>query len=105
MDYNTLRESFPNNFFAGWFNFQQAELLGIIHDTHMARRAEVYRQDADVPTSAPLGPGVEFAAADCAAQYYVITIKGCSHSVLGDSSGIRTSYSSVHTGYISRMHR
>ncbi len=29
MDYNTLRESFPNNFFAGWFNFQAAELLQI----------------------------------------------------------------------------
>ena len=29
MDYNTLRESFPNNFFAGWFNFRQAELLDI----------------------------------------------------------------------------
>lgn len=29
MQYNTLRESFPNNFFAGWFNFQQAELLEI----------------------------------------------------------------------------
>lgn len=29
MDYNTLRESFPNNFFAGWFNFQPAELLEI----------------------------------------------------------------------------
>ena len=29
MDYNTLRESFPNNFFAGWFNFQAAELLDI----------------------------------------------------------------------------
>lgn len=29
MDYNTLRESFPNNFFAGWFNFQAAELLEI----------------------------------------------------------------------------
>jgi LemA protein len=29
MQYNTLRESFPNNFFAGWFNFQPAELLEI----------------------------------------------------------------------------
>jgi len=29
MDYNTLRESFPNNFFAGWFNFRPAELLQI----------------------------------------------------------------------------
>jgi len=29
MQYNTLRESFPNNFFAGWFNFQSAELLEI----------------------------------------------------------------------------
>lgn len=29
MDYNTLRESFPNNFFAGWFNFRAAELLQI----------------------------------------------------------------------------
>ena len=29
MTYNTLRESFPNNFFAGWFNFQAAELLEI----------------------------------------------------------------------------
>lgn len=29
MVYNTLRESFPNNFFAGWFNFQAAELLEI----------------------------------------------------------------------------
>lgn len=29
MDYNTLRESFPNNFFAGWFNFGPAELLEI----------------------------------------------------------------------------
>jgi len=29
MQYNTMRESFPNNFFAGWFNFQQAELLEI----------------------------------------------------------------------------
>ncbi len=29
MDYNTLRESFPNNFFAGWFNFGPAELLDI----------------------------------------------------------------------------
>ena len=29
MTYNTLRESFPNNFFAGWFNFRPAELLEI----------------------------------------------------------------------------
>jgi len=29
MSYNTLRESFPNNFFAGWFNFNAAELLQI----------------------------------------------------------------------------
>jgi len=29
MDYNNLRESFPNNFFAGWFNFKPAELLEI----------------------------------------------------------------------------
>ncbi len=29
MDYNTLRESFPNNFVAGWFSFKQAELLEI----------------------------------------------------------------------------
>lgn len=29
MVYNTLRESFPNNFFAGWFNFKPAELLEI----------------------------------------------------------------------------
>ncbi len=29
MDYNTLRESFPNNFFAGWFSFKAAELLQI----------------------------------------------------------------------------
>ncbi|MDZ4728923.1 MAG: LemA family protein [Xanthomonadales bacterium] len=29
MDYNTLRESVPNNFFAGWFNFKAAELLEI----------------------------------------------------------------------------
>ena len=29
MDYNTLRESFPNNFFAEWFNFRAAELLEI----------------------------------------------------------------------------
>ena len=29
MQYNTLRESFPNNFFAGWFNFLAAELLEI----------------------------------------------------------------------------
>jgi LemA protein len=29
MNYNTLRESFPNNLFAGWFNFRAAELLEI----------------------------------------------------------------------------
>ena len=29
MDYNTLRESFPNNLFAGWFSFLAAELLEI----------------------------------------------------------------------------
>ena len=29
MKYNTLRESFPNNFFAGWFSFLAAELLEI----------------------------------------------------------------------------
>jgi LemA protein len=29
MTYNTLRESFPNNFFAGWFSFRPAELLEI----------------------------------------------------------------------------
>jgi len=29
MEYNTLRESFPNNFFAGWFSFRAAELLEI----------------------------------------------------------------------------
>jgi len=29
MDYNTLRESFPNNFIAGWFAFREAELLEI----------------------------------------------------------------------------
>ena len=29
MDYNTLRESFPNNFFAAWFSFRAAELLQI----------------------------------------------------------------------------
>lgn len=29
MQYNTLRESFPNNFFAGWFSFGPAELLEI----------------------------------------------------------------------------
>jgi LemA protein len=33
MDYNTLRESFPNNFFAGWFSFQAAELLQIEDET------------------------------------------------------------------------
>ena len=29
MVYNTLRESFPNNLFAGWFNLRAAELLEI----------------------------------------------------------------------------
>jgi len=29
MQYNTLRESFPNNFFAAWFSFRPAELLEI----------------------------------------------------------------------------
>jgi len=29
MSYNTLRESFPNNLFAGWFSFGPAELLEI----------------------------------------------------------------------------
>jgi LemA protein len=29
MDYNTLRESFPSNFVAGWFAFKAAELLEI----------------------------------------------------------------------------
>jgi LemA protein len=29
MDYNTLRESFPNNLVAGWFAFRPAELLDI----------------------------------------------------------------------------
>jgi len=29
MVYNTLRESFPANFFAGWFNFKEAEMLEI----------------------------------------------------------------------------
>jgi LemA protein len=33
MNYNTLRESFPNNFFAGWFNFRPAELLEIEDET------------------------------------------------------------------------
>ena len=33
MDYNTLRESFPNNFFAGWFNVGPAELLEIEDET------------------------------------------------------------------------
>jgi LemA protein len=33
MDYNTLRESFPNNLFAGWFNFRPAELLEIEDET------------------------------------------------------------------------
>lgn len=33
MDYNTLRESFPNNFVAGWFGFRGAELLQIEDET------------------------------------------------------------------------
>ena len=33
MIYNTLRESFPNNFFATWFNFGPAELLEIEDET------------------------------------------------------------------------
>jgi LemA protein len=33
MQYNTMRESFPNNFFATWFNFQPAELLEIEDET------------------------------------------------------------------------
>jgi LemA protein len=33
MDYNTLRESFPNNLFAGWFSFKAAELLEIEDET------------------------------------------------------------------------
>lgn len=33
MQYNTMRESFPNNFFASWFNFQAAELLEIEDET------------------------------------------------------------------------
>ena len=33
MDYNTQRESFPNNFFAGWFSFRPAELLEIEDET------------------------------------------------------------------------
>ena len=33
MDYNTMRESFPNNFVAGAFNFQSAELLEIEDET------------------------------------------------------------------------
>ena len=36
MDYNTLRESFPNNFFAGWFNFRAAELLDIEDESKRA---------------------------------------------------------------------
>jgi LemA protein len=33
MDYNTLRESFPNNFFASKFSFRAAELLEIEDET------------------------------------------------------------------------
>lgn len=29
MEYNTLRESFPSNLFAGWFRFNAAELLAL----------------------------------------------------------------------------
>ena len=36
MQYNTLRESFPNNFFAGWFSFLPAELLEIEDETKRA---------------------------------------------------------------------
>ena len=38
MQYNTLRESFPNNFFAGWFSFLAAELLEI--EDEAARKAQ-----------------------------------------------------------------
>ena len=37
MQYNTLRESFPNNLFAGWFSFSSAELLEI--ENEAAREA------------------------------------------------------------------
>jgi LemA protein len=37
MQYNTLRESFPNNFFSAWFSFQAAELLEI--EDEAARKA------------------------------------------------------------------
>ena len=33
MDYNNLREVFPNNLFANWFNFRPAELLEIEDET------------------------------------------------------------------------
>ena len=33
MQYNTLCEAFPNNFFAGWFSFLPAELLEIEDET------------------------------------------------------------------------
>ncbi|MEJ8569472.1 LemA family protein [Elongatibacter sediminis] len=33
MQYNTYRESFPNNFFAAWFQFRAAELLEIEDET------------------------------------------------------------------------
>jgi LemA protein len=33
MNYNTQRESFPNNFFAAWFSFKAAELLEIEDET------------------------------------------------------------------------
>jgi LemA protein len=36
MQYNTLRESFPNNLFAGWFNFGPAELLDIEDESKRA---------------------------------------------------------------------
>ncbi len=46
MDYNTLRESFPNNFFAGWFNFRAAELLEM-----RTRRSAKSRRSASEPGS------------------------------------------------------
>lgn len=36
MEYNTLRESFPNNFFAAGFNFRAAELLEIEDESKRA---------------------------------------------------------------------
>ena len=32
MEYNTMRESFPNNFFTAWFGFGPAELLQIVDE-------------------------------------------------------------------------